>query len=241
MRRAVTGEETVRSGLFETSPTEAPPLAAAAVRETVQVVLAGVMKDDGLQASEAIPALAAGLSANWNGTAEPLALAVIVATVVVATAVADTAKEALLAPAATETEAGTVSAAAFDWRLTVTLLGATALNPTVQLDVPGVLMPPDPQVSEATLGVGGPGGGGGFALELTTAFSAKFSPLAASAAPVTSSKVTVMLCCPATGCWRVAGADQNGLKLAGENAAVCVVGFHCKSSTICLPPKCFKR
>ena len=84
-----------------------------------------------------------------------MALAVNVAVCAVVTVVAVAVKLALVAPAATVTVDGTVTAELLLARLTANPpLGAVALNATVQVSVPAPVMVPLAQLNEDILAVG---------------------------------------------------------------------------------------
>src|SRR5262249_19247513 len=125
--------------------------------------------------------------------------------------------------------------------LTPSIRNCTPTTPTLSEAVAETVMEPETVAALAGAVMETVGGVESTVPDETQAFRAKFSPLAASAAPVRSSSVTVMLLCPGVGCCLVAGADQNGLKLAAEKLEVLVATLHPKSSTICLPLKCFSR
>ena len=124
---------TVTFALLLAKETEAPPLGAAAVRVIVQVELPAPLSEAGLQDSPPNSADAA-VRLKPVVVEEPFAVAVIVTGVVAETLPAVAVNVAVLLPAATVTEAGTVSAVLVsEMETDKPPAGAALFNPRVQM------------------------------------------------------------------------------------------------------------
>src|SRR5262249_8502240 len=131
----VTNLGMLRLGLFSESATEIPPAGAGELRVTVQVEVPGVKMAPGLQ----VKSLRTGATTVSGALAAvPAALADSVTAVSAATAEVVDANPALVAPAATVTEAGTLTAALpLESDTGSPPVGAALFKVTVQaLDVP---------------------------------------------------------------------------------------------------------
>jgi len=148
----VTEAGTVTAELLLVRLTANPPLGAAALSVTVQLSVPAPVIDPLAQVS----ALNTGtpvLSCSAKVFATPPALAVNVTVCAVLTAETVAVKLALVDPAPTVTEAGTVTAELLLARLTANPpLGAAALSVTVQLSVPAPVMDPLTQVNPPKIG-----------------------------------------------------------------------------------------
>ena len=133
----VTLTGTVRRALLLLSATAAPPVRAGPLSVTVQELVPGPVSAAGLQLK--LLTVTGAFSIIEALALPPLAVAVTVAVALLAIVPAVAEKVALLAPAATATVAGTVSAAELLESATATPpAGAAALTVTVH-----VLLPPD--------------------------------------------------------------------------------------------------
>jgi len=130
----VTEAGTVSAALFEESPTEAPPVNAAEDNVTVQVVVAAEATELG---EHDRPETAGGGGVTVTvAVALPFNVAVTVTVWLLATLPAVAVKFAVVAPAVTVTEAGTVSAALFEERPTADPpVDAARDRVTVQVEV----------------------------------------------------------------------------------------------------------
>ncbi len=141
---------TVTDELLLARLTLKPPLGAAAVSVTVQLSLpAAVMELLAQLIADSFAVGAGAASCRAKVFVTPLALAVNVAVCVVLTAETVAEKPAVVAPAATVTAAGTVTAELLLARLTLKPpLGAAALSATVQESVPAPVIDPLAQLNE---------------------------------------------------------------------------------------------
>ena len=139
----VTLEGTVKLALLLVKLTAEPPVGAAPLNVTVQVLVPGPVNEAGLQARALTLKVTGATSEIAEVALAPLAVAVSVAVELVEIVPAVAEKAAVAAPAAMLTEAGAVSSGLLDEMVTVRPpVGAAALAVTVQ-----VLMAPE--VSEA--------------------------------------------------------------------------------------------
>ena len=129
----ITDAGAVSAALLEDSPTEAPPVSAADVKVTVQVEVAPDDTEFGAHDKLETEGGAGGITVT-EAVVLPFMVAVTVTVWLLATVPAVAMKLAVIAPAATVAEAGTVSAALFEESPTDALpLGARVIV-TVQLD-----------------------------------------------------------------------------------------------------------
>jgi hypothetical protein len=128
----------VSAVLLSESATTRPPVGAAAVRVTVQEVVPPVVIEVGAQ--ERVLGTISGVTVTEAVLEAPLLVAVTTTAVLEETAPAVARNKALVDPAATVTEAGTVSAALLSESATTRPpVGAAALRVTVQEVVPPVV------------------------------------------------------------------------------------------------------
>jgi hypothetical protein len=148
----VTEAGTVTALLLLARLTLNPPLGAAALSATVQESVPAPVIEPLAQLNEdrfVVGAGAAAPSCRAKVSVTPLPLAVRVTVCAVLTEETVAAKVALVEPAATVTEAGTVTALLLLARLTVNPpLGAAALSATVQESVPAPVIDPLAQLNE---------------------------------------------------------------------------------------------
>ena len=149
----VTEAGTVTDELLLARLTVKPPLGAAALSATVQESVPALVIDPLTQLSEdrlVVGAAAASCRAKVFDTLPELAVRVAVCAVLTEETVA--VKDAVVEPAATVTEAGTVTDELLLARLTLMPpLGAAALSATVQESVPAPVIDPLTQLSEDRL------------------------------------------------------------------------------------------
>jgi len=148
----VTEDGTVSAAALSLSETTAPPLGAAPLRLTVQVALEPPVIEAVLQVSDERTAADGAFTVTAAVFETPPREAVIVATASAVTAVEVAVKTAVLEPAATVTEDGTVSATALSLSETAVAAAAGALSETVQLVFEPPLMVAGLQTSEDSTG-----------------------------------------------------------------------------------------
>jgi hypothetical protein len=139
----VTELGTVALVLLDERLTDIPPVGATPVRVTVPVDEVPPVTEVGLSET---PLRVGGLMVRVADWLTPLKLPCIVAVVWEATAVVVTVKVAVVAPAATETLAGTVALVLLEERLTVIPLGPAAAE---RVTVPVEGLPPITLVGES--------------------------------------------------------------------------------------------
>ena len=158
---AVTELGTVSAPLLLDSATTAPPVGIVPESETVQVTEAGPVTLDDAQLKDVSVGSGAGgaaFSVSVKLTVAPRYAAVTFAVVLELTAEPEAAKVALVDPAGTVIDPGTLRTAFPDVRATeAPLPGAAPLRFTVQVVDPGVVIADGLQLTEVRVAAGGAG------------------------------------------------------------------------------------